>query len=70
MPVEVVSNLYLNYGVLGLVVIGFFVLVVWVLRNSKEREEKLYRIIDTLAKELPEIRKTLDKVKKKIFDEE
>lgn len=69
MPNEVVSNVYANFGLFGLVAIGFFVLVIWTVRCCEKREEKLYKIIDTLSLELPEIRKTLDKIKHKIFDE-
>ena len=68
MPQEVISNIYANFGLFGIIVIAFFILVWWVIKTSKEREEKLYRIIDTLSNELPEIRKTLDKIKNKIYE--
>lgn len=61
MPTEVVQNLYVNYGILGCVVVAFFILIWWVVKTSKEREDKLYGVIETLSKELPEIRKTLKK---------
>ena len=69
MPAEVVQNLYVNYGVLGCVVVAFFILLWWVVRTSKEREDKLYGIIETLSKELPEIRKNLEEIKDKLFDD-
>lgn len=67
MPTEVVQNLYVNYGILGCVVVAFFILLWWVVRTSKEREDKLYGIIETLSKELPEIRKNLEEIKDKLF---
>ena len=69
MPAEVVQNLYVNYGILGCVVVAFFILLRWVVRTSKEREDKLYGIIETLSKELPEIRKNLEEIKDKLFDD-
>lgn len=69
MPAEVVQNLYVNYGILGCVVVAFFVLLWWVVKTSKEREDKLYIIIETLSKELPEIRKNLEEIKDKLFDD-
>ena len=69
MPAEVVQNLYVNYGILGCVVVAFFILLWWVVRTSKEREDKLYGIIETLSKELPEIRKNLEEIKDKLFDD-
>ena len=67
MPTEVLQNLYINYGVLGCVVVAFFVLLWWTVKTSKEREDKLYTVIETLSKELPEIRKSLEEIKDKIF---
>lgn len=69
MPTEVVQNLYVNYGILGCVVVAFFALLWWVVKTSKEREDKLYIIIETLSKELPEIRKNLEEIKDKLFDD-
>lgn len=69
MPTEVVQNLYVNYGILGCVVVAFFILIWWVVKTSKEREDKLYGIIETLSKELPEIRKNLEEIKDKLFDD-
>ena len=69
MPTGVVQNLYVNYGILGCVVVAFFILLWWVVRTSKEREDKLYGIIETLSKELPEIRKNLEEIKDKLFDD-
>ena len=69
MPAEVVQNLYVNYGIIGCVVVAFFILLWWVVRTSKEREDKLYGIIETLSKELPEIRKNLEEIKDKLFDD-
>lgn len=69
MPAEVVQNLYVNYGILGCVVVAFFALLWWVVKTSKEREDKLYIIIETLSKELPEIRKNLEEIKDKLFDD-
>ena len=69
MPAEVVQNLYVNYGILGCVLVAFFILLWWVVKTSKEREDKLYGIIETLSKELPEIRKNLEEIKDKLFDD-
>lgn len=69
MPTEVVQNLYVNYGILGCVVVAFFILLWWVVKTSKEREDKLYGVIETLSKELPEIRKNLEEIKDKLFDD-
>lgn len=69
MPTEVVQNLYVNYGILGCVVVAFFILLWWVVKTSKEREDKLYSIIETLSKELPEIRKNLEEIKDKLFND-
>ena len=69
MPTEAVQNLYANYGTLGCVVVAFFILIWWVVKTSKEREDKLYSIIETLSKELPEIRKNLEEIKDKLFDD-
>nr|DAE29860.1 MAG TPA: holin family protein [virus sp. ctqEG8] len=69
MPTEVVQNLYVNYGILGCVVVAFFILIWWVVKTSKEREDKLYGVIETLSKELPEIRKNLEEIKDKLFDD-
>lgn len=70
MPTEVLQNLYINYGVLGCVVVAFFALLWWTVKTSKEREDKLYTVIETLSKELPEIRKSLEEIKDKIFEGE
>ena len=69
MPTEVVQNLYVNYGIIGCVVVAFFILLWWVVKTSKEREDKLYSIIETLSKELPEIRKNLEEIKDKLFND-
>ena len=68
MPTEIAQNVYMNYGVLGCVIVSFFILIWWVVKTSKEREDKLYGIIETLSKELPEIRKNLEEIKDKLFD--
>lgn len=69
MPTEVAQNVYMNYGVLDCVIVSFFILIWWVVKTSKEREDKLYGIIETLSKELPEIRKNLEEIKDKLFDD-
>lgn len=61
--VDSVINLYAEYGLIGLIVVCFFVLVIWVIMNSKHREDKLYQLINTLSTELPEIRKELNEIK-------
>ena len=70
MPAEVVQNLYVNYGILGCVVVAFFILLWWVVKPSKERADKLYGVIETLSKALPEIRKNLEEIKDKLFDDQ
>lgn len=66
MPAEVMSNVFLNFGLVGLIVFAFFVLVFWIVKSSNEREDKLYKIIGTLSSELPEIRDSLKKIEKKL----
>lgn len=66
MPQEVVGNIYANFGLMGTIVIAFFFLVYWLAKTGKEREDKLYKIIDTLSDELPEIRKNLEELNKSV----
>lgn len=66
MPVEVAQNIFANFGVLGLIVIAFFVQTWYYSKKSTDRENKLYAIIDTLSKELPEIKDSLCRIEKKI----
>lgn len=66
MPAEVATNIYANYGVIGLIVVAFFVLVFWVLKTSKTREDKLYSVINTLSQELPEIRTAIQEISRKL----
>lgn len=66
MNIDILTNVYTQFGVIGLIIIAFFVLVFWVLKTSQNREEKLYKIIDTLSKELPEIRKSLEDIKDRL----
>lgn len=60
------TEIFAQYGVIGVIIISFFVLVSWVLKTSQLREDKLYKIIDTLSKELPAIRQSLEEIKDKI----
>jgi uncharacterized protein YoxC len=66
MPAEVATNIYANYGIVGLIVVAFFVLVFWVIRTSKSREDKLYTVINTLSAELPQIRNAIQEINHKI----
>jgi type II secretory pathway component PulF len=66
MPPEVMSNIYANFGVFGLIVIAFFALVFYVVRTSTKREDKLYTLIETLSSELPEIRKAIEDINRKM----
>lgn len=66
MNITELSTAYMNIGAIGLLAIGFFVLLVWVLKASEKRESKLYSVIDILSKELPEIRKTLNELNSKV----
>lgn len=68
MPTEIITNIYLNYGMFGLIVIAFFCLLVYVLRTSKEREkiqiareDKLYAVVDAIVSEWPGFRAALEK---------
>jgi len=65
-PAEVTSNVYANFGLFGLIVIAFFVLVFWVVKTSSRREDKLYTLIETLSSELPEIRKAIEDISRRI----
>ncbi len=66
MPHEVVSNIYLNYGLVGLVVIGFALLLVWVLKRNAVREDKLYALIEVLSRDIPEIKSAIERVESKL----
>lgn len=66
MDVGTLTEIFAQYGVIGVIIISFFVLVSWVLKTSQLREDKLYKIIDTLSKELPAIRQSLEEIKDKI----
>lgn len=44
METKVIGDLYASLGVLGLIVVAFFVLVFWVIRTSKEREDNQNKI--------------------------
>jgi type II secretory pathway component PulF len=66
MPTEVTSNVYANFGLFGLIVIAFFVLVFYVVRTSITRENKLYTLIETLSKELPDIKEAIREINRKL----
>lgn len=61
MSAELISNIYLNYGIFGLIVIAFFCLLIWVVKTSEKREERQYIVIDTLSREIPVIRMAMEK---------
>lgn len=63
MDISQLSNAYMNIGTTGLIVVGFFILLVYVMKNNNAREEKLYTLIDSLATQLPEMRESLDAIK-------
>lgn len=63
MDISQLSNAYMNIGATGLIVVGFFILLVYVMKNNNAREEKLYTLIDSLATQLPEMRESLDAIK-------
>jgi hypothetical protein len=67
MTPEIVSNTYANFGLFGLIVVAFFSLVYYEVKSNEKREQKLHHIIDTLASELPEIRKSLEEIKSKVM---
>lgn len=77
MPIEVVSNTYADFGIIGCIVIAFFALLIWVVKTtekdkkeareeSRYREDKLYTVIEVLSSELPEIRKAIEDINRKI----
>lgn len=66
MDIGTLTEIFAQYGVIGLIIIAFFVLVFWVLKTSQTREDKLYKIIDTLSEELPSIRQSLEEIKHKL----
>lgn len=70
---DVFTNVYANFGLWGLLAIGFAVLVVYVIRSSKEREErlisenkyredKLYTLVEALSQDIPTIRKQCEAI--------
>ncbi len=67
------AQVYAQGGTSLLVIIGFFILVIWVMKRSderektmrkdnKEREDKLYVTIEILSKDLPEIKEQITKM--------
>lgn len=67
------AQVYAQGGTSLLVIIGFFILVIWVMKQSderekimrkdnKEREDKLYVTIEILSKDLPEIKEQITKM--------
>lgn len=67
------AKVYAQGGTSLLVIIGFFILVIWVMKQSderektmrkdnKEREDKLYVTIEILSKDLPEIKEQITKM--------
>lgn len=66
MPQHVVENVYLNFGLVGLLVIGFVVLLTWVLKRNAQREDKLYTLIEVLSKDIPEIKSAIERVERKL----
>jgi len=67
MPLELMTNTYANFGVFGLITFAFFAMVYYEIKSNEKREAKLHKIIDTLSKELPMIRETLDEIKGKVM---
>lgn len=63
MDVSQLSSAYMNIGTTGLIVVGFFGLLIYVMKNNNAREEKLYTLIDSLATQIPEMRESLEAIK-------
>ncbi len=61
-----ITNVYAQYGIFGIICVAFFVLVFWIVRAGKEREEKLYAVIKTLSDELPDIKHSLDEIRSEL----
>lgn len=66
MTPEVISSAYLQGGSVLVIVICFVSLLVWVVKSSEKRENRLYGIIDVLSKELPDIKSELQAIKEEI----
>lgn len=61
-----IANLIANNGVSGVVVILFFWQYIEQRKTNKEREEKLYIVIETLAERIPSIEAALTRIENKI----
>lgn len=69
MNVNLISSIFGEQGTTGVIVICFVSLVFWTVKKNDKMQDKLYSIIETLSRELPEIRETLDDLKKTIEEE-
>ncbi|MEG1995791.1 MAG: BhlA/UviB family holin-like peptide [Bacilli bacterium] len=66
---NVILNSYLQGGAVVVIIIMFAVLLVWVVKSSEKRENRLYNIIDVLSEKLevlPHIREELEQIKEQL----
>ncbi len=61
---EIFGEMLQLYGLNGLVYLGLFSLIVWVVKKYDRNEDRLYKIIDTLSTKF----ETLEKSNKEITD--
>lgn len=67
MGVNDLVSLFTTFGVNGVVIILFFWQYIEQRNTNKEREEKLYSVIDKLAEQLPEIKESIKKIENKLY---
>lgn len=68
MSFDILTKVLAEQGTTGIIVICFIALVFWTVKKNDKMQDKLYSIIDTLSRELPEIKETLNELKS-VIDE-
>jgi len=69
MDPTLISNAYIQGGSTLIIIICFISLLVYVIRSTGERENRLYKIIDVLSEKLevlPHIKEELEQIKEEI----
>ena len=64
--VQLLISLLSQQGVTGVIVVCFISLVFWVVKKFDKMQEKQYSIIESLSSELPQIRSSLEEIKRAI----
>lgn len=61
-----IGSLIANYGIMGFIAILFFWQHIEQRKTNAEREEKLYKVIETLADKIPSIEAALTRIESKL----